>query len=434
MSASVTGRAWKVLVGFAVGLSAVLAIGLGATFLSDPAQEDSEQAKDIEPPVETPTAVEPSPGEASDAVSDAAQPSAPPPDAVPEVSTFRLDPDGQLLIAGRSPPGWETTIRLDSDVIATFLPEANGEFVQFLSVDPSAQARILSLSARSPDTGEDIASGAEIIIAPLPKGAPEDAVASSSPSVDAQTPNISDEAGEDVSAQTTDAAGADLPPTDATQDQTSDVLAQETALSDEDAAGGQTSQDASAETENPGNVSEQTAVLLSDEDGIRVLQAPGGDTPPEVMSEVALDTITYSQEGAIELSGRATGDGFVRIYVDNAPVITSRVQEGGQWRSELPELASGVYTLRIDEVTEDGNVLSRVETPFQREDEQVLADAMSSGQGVQAITVQPGFTLWGISRERYGDGFAYVRIFEANRDLIRDPDLIYPGQVFSLPQ
>ena len=79
-------------------------------------------------------------------------------------------------------------------------------------------------------------------------------------------------------------------------------------------------------------------------------------------------------------------------------------------------------------------MLSRVETPFQREDEQVLADAMAAGSAVRTITVQPGFTLWGISRQRYGDGFQYLRIYDANKDLIRDPDLIYPGQVFSLPQ
>jgi nucleoid-associated protein YgaU len=53
---------------------------------------------------------------------------------------------------------------------------------------------------------------------------------------------------------------------------------------------------------------------------------------------------------------------------------------------------------------------------------------------ISAITVQPGSTLWAISRERYGQGILYVEVFEANRDKIRDPDLIYPGQVFALPE
>jgi nucleoid-associated protein YgaU len=50
------------------------------------------------------------------------------------------------------------------------------------------------------------------------------------------------------------------------------------------------------------------------------------------------------------------------------------------------------------------------------------------------ITVQPGFTLWGIAQERLGDGVLYVQVFEANREKIRDPNLIYPGQVFSIPE
>jgi len=51
-----------------------------------------------------------------------------------------------------------------------------------------------------------------------------------------------------------------------------------------------------------------------------------------------------------------------------------------------------------------------------------------------SVTVQPGFTLWGIAQERYGDGVLYVQVFEANKDKIKDPNLIYPGQVFSVPE
>ena len=50
-----------------------------------------------------------------------------------------------------------------------------------------------------------------------------------------------------------------------------------------------------------------------------------------------------------------------------------------------------------------------------------------------SITVQPGYTLWGIARQQLGEGILYVQVFEANKDRIRNPDLIYPGQVFVLP-
>lgn len=50
------------------------------------------------------------------------------------------------------------------------------------------------------------------------------------------------------------------------------------------------------------------------------------------------------------------------------------------------------------------------------------------------VTVQPGFTLWGIAKRQLGHGIMYVQVYEANKDKIKDPDLIYPGQVFTLPQ
>ena len=51
-----------------------------------------------------------------------------------------------------------------------------------------------------------------------------------------------------------------------------------------------------------------------------------------------------------------------------------------------------------------------------------------------SVTVQPGFTLWQIATEQLGAGTRYVQVFEANKDQIRDPDLIYPGQVFAIPE
>jgi nucleoid-associated protein YgaU len=55
------------------------------------------------------------------------------------------------------------------------------------------------------------------------------------------------------------------------------------------------------------------------------------------------------------------------------------------------------------------------------------------GAGTVSVTVQPGHNLWTLARERYGSGIMYTQILTANRELIRDPDLIYPGQIFNLP-
>jgi nucleoid-associated protein YgaU len=47
--------------------------------------------------------------------------------------------------------------------------------------------------------------------------------------------------------------------------------------------------------------------------------------------------------------------------------------------------------------------------------------------------VSPGDSLWRISRNTYGAGMRYAVVYKANRDQIRNPDRIYPGQVFVLP-
>jgi nucleoid-associated protein YgaU len=105
----------------------------------------------------------------------------------------------------------------------------------------------------------------------------------------------------------------------------------------------------------------------------------------------------------------------------------------------LEGVAPGVYTLRVDQVGADGDVVSRIETPFLREEIEavaaVLADQPEQDDFVVAQrTVERGNTLWAIAREKYGEGILYVHVYEANKDQIRDPDLIYPGQIFVLPE
>lgn len=51
----------------------------------------------------------------------------------------------------------------------------------------------------------------------------------------------------------------------------------------------------------------------------------------------------------------------------------------------------------------------------------------------KTYTVVSGDTLWGIAKRFYGNGSNYPKIFDANKDKINNPNLIYPGQVLTIP-
>src|SRR5690606_28736944 len=162
--------------------------------------------------------------------------------------------------------------------------------------------------------------------------------------------------------------------------------------------------------------------------GGRILQAPGRIGSD---GELALVMLDYDDEGRIRLSGEATAGSALRIYVDNEPAGTTVVGPGGEWDAVLERtLTPGDYTLRLDQVDETGKPAARLETPFTR----VGQPPVEGDVQVDYVVVQPGNSLWRIARRVLGHGMHYVHIYGANHTQIRDPDLIYPGQVFEIPK
>ncbi len=175
--------------------------------------------------------------------------------------------------------------------------------------------------------------------------------------------------------------------------------------------------------ERPGE--KPLVVLGGPQGGSKVLQNP---KDVDIGQELALTSIDYEADGGVIFSGRADPNAEVRLYVDNERMATGRADENGRWelRPEK-EIEPGVHMVRVDQVDEDGLVTARIELPFERESPEVLAALPGR------VVVQPGNSLWRISRRIYGRGVLYTVIYEANKDQIRDPDLIYPGQVFETP-
>jgi nucleoid-associated protein YgaU len=60
--------------------------------------------------------------------------------------------------------------------------------------------------------------------------------------------------------------------------------------------------------------------------------------------------------------------------------------------------------------------------------------SVSGGHGQRRYTVQSGDTLSKISKQFYGEPGQYMRIFEANRNVLQDPNKIQPGQELVIPE
>jgi nucleoid-associated protein YgaU len=291
---------------------------------------------------------------------------------------------------------------VDNTKVASGTADANGKFVTQFNVAPSDKPRVVTLQESRPD-GSTVASTDSVIIAPTAPAAH----AAAAPTAEAST------AAPTAAATTT--AEATTPP-----------AAAPTATAD--ATTTQPAPKADAAT--------APAVLLAGKTGVTVLQPGGANAGPS--GSVGIDSISYPDTGAVQLSGHGSPNASVRVYLNNAPVQTATITSDGKWQMNLPNVDPGIYTLRADQLDANGKVTSRFETPFKREAPEALAAAgigQGSTVGVHAaiITVQPGYTLWGIAKASYGAGILYVKVFQANHDQIRNPDLIYPGQVFSVP-
>ncbi len=360
----------------------------------------------------------------------------------PSFDLVRVEKDGSALVAGSAMPDVMLSLRVTGQEIAAVPADGQGNFVAMFNLAPSAAPRVLTLVMRMAD-GTEVPAEGTVVIAPTV-----------APVVVAGVPG--GQVGAEPVAEGGAVAGLD-PASDPAPDSAPAVAGEGVA-------------EAVPEAQAP-------AALLVTEEGAKVLQS-ASDLPPELVANVTIDTITYTPKGAVQLAGRGTPERVVRLYLDNAPLIEAAISAAGDWAVTLPDVVPGIYTLRADQVDATGAVTSRFETPFKRETVEALAavadgaaaegvagtgqaDAPAQGaDGADAgaetgaetgadtgadtgaevapapvsVTVQPGFTLWQIATERLGAGTRYVQVFEANRDQIRDPDLIYPGQVFAIPQ
>ena len=187
---------------------------------------------------------------------------------------------------------------------------------------------------------------------------------------------------------------------------------------------------------------------------------------------VSIDAVDYDSTGNIVFSGQGQAGNTARVYVDNTHTGDAVIAGDGRWSfAGTAAVGTGKHSLRVDGINTAGKVLNRVEVPFFREEtskvaaatpaepatnqdaaktdsevaetgEDAVANATVNPQITDAaplppkegrVVIQPGNNLWRISRVLYGSGEKYTLLYKANKDQIRDPDMIFPGQIFMTP-
>ena len=451
------GRAAVIMLG---GV-AVAAGGYGLWRLSQPAPvvEPAAVAAVQEAPAEPAAVVEPEAEAPAEAAAEAPV-EAPEPEA-PEVTvdTWRVAADGAAAIAGRTAPDALVKIMVDGAVVAATKATASGEFAALFTLAPNPAPSLMTLVAVLAD-GAEVAGKAAIALGPI--AGPQ--LAAAEPAEEPVAVMLTEEGAAVVQAPEAEPVAVAEP---------EPVAEVEAAPEPQPATVAAVSIDTISYTASgavqlggrgqPGgfvrfyldNAALQT-VLVPDggqwfttlkevPPGVYVLRADQLDAAGKVTSrfETPFKRETLEALAAVaespRLTGAAPGETPAAEEVA-APEGAVAVADAGAAETRPAQEATPAESAP-DEAEED---LPAADTPLEPAPAPEIAAvpgpepapepvAAVPPPAAVTVTVQPGHTLWAIAKGELGDGIRYVQVYEANREAIRDPDLIYPGQVFTIP-
>jgi nucleoid-associated protein YgaU len=394
------------------------------------------------------TAQQPPAGEAASAGTELA----------PSFDIVRIEEDGSAVLAGRAAPGTTVTALLDGQAMGETVANDRGEWVILPSQPLPPGAHEVTLSQAASD-GTVTQSGQSVALTVPDKPGSQPLIVLSEtakPSRVLQKP------------------------------ETETVAAAEPAKPEP-------AEEKVAAVEPPTQTTEpsQQPATASAPAPVPAPAATPSATAPAMRSarSLTVDVVDYDAQGRTTFSGKAAPGSRVRIYVSDRFTGEAEADASGAWSiTPSRDIEAGTHALRADRVGADGKVSERIELPFLRESSERIAglQAQRSGeaattepavqepqpqqpaaaesqqaatepqiteqapaqskqetatapatekqaQGPGRVVIQPGNNLWQISRVIYGKGVQYTVIYEANKDQIRNPDLIYPGQILDTP-
>jgi len=144
---------------------------------------------------------------------------------------------------------------------------------------------------------------------------------------------------------------------------------------------------------------------------------------------VAPRSLSWKAGGELVVAGASRGGVRVDAVADGMPFGSGAVTDDGSWQvGGTVDMTKPGRTMLFTLRDSDDGAVATYELPVATRD-------LSQGlDGSRMVIVQRGDALWRIAYSSYGEGIRYVDIVRRNAAAINDPDLIFPNQIFALPQ
>ena len=147
----------------------------------------------------------------------------------------------------------------------------------------------------------------------------------------------------------------------------------------------------------------------------------------KLMNGIAFDFFDFSPSGELIISGRTLPNNLVKLYESDVIKSEELSDSDGVWKFNQNFNSSKDYKLKVTTLINNKEVNLNLPSPKDNLEFQARLNDQNK------VIVEPGNSLWRIARKKLGGGVYYTEIYENNKKIIQNPDLIFPGQVFNLP-
>lgn len=289
------------------------------------------------------------------------------------INIARIGPDGSAVIAGTAPPETEIRVLDGTAPLVTTQSNGKGEWVAVPDDLLGAGNHLIVAEMTGPD-GQVIRTERGVLVELADSGAEKPLVA---------LVPMSDDAAVEILSAPDQLASADIAekPADS-QESAEQVQAQK----------------------------EVTAILVM---------------PPEIY----IGTLSWSAKNILQIKGKSNGGAAVTGSFAGQSFADVSLDEQGNWSTKIsvPATQSGMALIQANLLDVDNSLILSTQVDVD------LAQLNVGLDGSEMVIIRKGDMLWRIAYRTYGSGIRYLDILKRNARQINNPDLIYPAQVFALP-